>query len=431
MSHLVEDKKSIDSSIPATTPDTEGTHQMGKSQTNDFPDGGLRAWLVAAGAATGFFATLGYTNVFGVFQAYYKFHQLPDSSEGDIAWIGGIQAWMIFAVGAISGPLFDRFGAWLIRPAAILYCFSIMMTSLCTKYWQFMLAQGILTGIANGLIMFPAMAAVPQWFDKKRGAAMGISVAGSSLGAVVFPILLSNLLTKTEVGFGWSVRIAGFLMLPFLAFTALTVRTRLPPRKTQFFLAEPFKKPLYNLLVFAIFCSMVGMFVPLFLIPTFAITRGVNQTLAGYLVAVLNGASIFGRVIPGVLGDKFGRINILIAAALSTGIITFCWPHADSTASIILVTILFGFFSGAIISGGSVAVTLCTDEPKKLGTYLGLGMALASFAALLGPPVSGAIVSSSHDFYKVSYFSGAMTMAGAITGIIAKVYSPKGLLGRT
>jgi MFS family permease len=306
-----------------------------------------------------------------------------------------------------------------------------MMTSICKEFWQFMLAQGIVTGIGNGLVMFPALAAVTQWFNKKRGAAMGITVAGSSIGAIIFPILLSRLLTKTNLGFGWSVRITGFLMLPFLAFASLAVRSRLPPRKTQFFIAEPFKKPLYVLLVVAIFFAMVGMFVPMFLIPTYAITKGMNETLANYLIAVLNGASIFGRVIPGVLGDKFGRINTLIVAALATGVIVFAWPFAESTAAIVVVTVVFGFWSGAIISGGSVAVTICTDDPKKLGTYLGVGMALASFAALLGPPVSGALVDRYASFSQASYFSGSLTLVGSVVAIWAKSFAPKGISGRT
>jgi hypothetical protein len=78
---------------------------------DDFPEGGTQAWLVAAGSAGAFFCTLGYTNVFGIFQAYYMFNQMPEQSADNIAWIGSVQAFLIFAAGAVGGPLFDRFGA--------------------------------------------------------------------------------------------------------------------------------------------------------------------------------------------------------------------------------------------------------------------------------------------------------------------------------
>jgi hypothetical protein len=78
-----------------------------------FPEGGLQAWLVAAGTAAILFCTLGYTNSFGVFQAYYMFHQLKDHSPDEISWIGSLQAFLIFASGAVGGPIFDRYGAWV------------------------------------------------------------------------------------------------------------------------------------------------------------------------------------------------------------------------------------------------------------------------------------------------------------------------------
>jgi hypothetical protein len=75
-----------------------------------------------------------------------------------------------------------------------------MMTSLCEKYWQFMLAQGVLLGVSMGLLQFPSMAAVMQYFDKNIAAALGIAVAGSSIGGVVIPIALSKIVEQHIAG---------------------------------------------------------------------------------------------------------------------------------------------------------------------------------------------------------------------------------------
>ncbi len=115
------DQESHLGSSPLVNNDLEDLAREG-SKSNEFPDGGLRAWLVAVGAATAFFCTLGFTNSFGVFQAYYEFHQMPNEPADNIAWIGGIQAFLIFAVGAFAGPLFDRYGAWVSR-SPFLSCF--------------------------------------------------------------------------------------------------------------------------------------------------------------------------------------------------------------------------------------------------------------------------------------------------------------------
>ena len=192
------------------------------SDIHVYPEGGLQAWLVAAGGACIFFSTLGFANSFGVFEEYYLSHQLKDESADNVAWIGSLAAFLQFAAGAIGGPLFDRYGAWvssststqrkdntqdsnkiqIIRPAAVLYVFAIMMTSLCHKHWQFMLAQGVLMGITMSLIQFPSMAAVTQYFYKKRAAALGAVISGSSIGGVFMPIALSKMLNSTTIGFG-------------------------------------------------------------------------------------------------------------------------------------------------------------------------------------------------------------------------------------
>lgn len=81
------------------------------SDVGPAPDGGLRAWLVAAGAATILFCSLGFANSFGAFEQYYIIHQLQGESPSKIAWIGSLAAFLQFFAGLIGGPLFDRYGA--------------------------------------------------------------------------------------------------------------------------------------------------------------------------------------------------------------------------------------------------------------------------------------------------------------------------------
>ncbi|RFU24586.1 hypothetical protein B7463_g11751, partial [Scytalidium lignicola] len=147
----------------------------------EFPEGGLRAWLVAGGATGVLFCNSGYINAFGVYQDYYLTHQLHDYSSSEVAWIGSIQIFFLFGGSLFGGPLFDRHGEKVIWAPAMTLVFSVMMTSLCDKYYQFMLAQGILGGISMGMTMSPALASAGQYFHRKRGAAMGLAVAGASL----------------------------------------------------------------------------------------------------------------------------------------------------------------------------------------------------------------------------------------------------------
>ncbi|RGP58952.1 riboflavin transporter mch5 [Fusarium sporotrichioides] len=394
------------------------------------PDGGTQAWLVAAGAACIFFSCLGFANSFGVLQEYYMTHQLRGHSADAIAWIGSVSTFIQFAAGALSGPLFDRYGSWVIRPAAVTYVFATMMTSLCTEYWHFMLAQGVLMGSAMAFLQIPAFAAVSQYFDKKRAAAFGIAVSGSSIGGVVFPIALSKMLNDSSLGFGWSIRIMGFVMIPLMSFSCVTVRSRLPSRKTSFFLPAAFKNPLYLLVISSLFFLFIGMFAPLFFIPTYAVSRGVNPTLASYFLAITNAASTFGRIIPGVLADKYGRLNVYSLGGVSTGIVILCMNETKSTAALVVYAAVFGFTSGTIISGVSAAFTFVVKDPRDNGTYMGMGLAVSSLAALIGPPVNGALIDRYGGFFEVSIFSGVMCLFGGWLAVCAKTRTVEGIFGR-
>jgi MFS family permease len=394
------------------------------------PDGGARAWLVVAGSACIFFSCLGFMNTFGVFEQYYLTHQLRGEAPNNVAWIGSLMAFIQFAGGVFSGPLFDRFGAWVVRPGAVIYVFALMMTSICKEYWQFMLAQGVLAGIGMSLLQVPAFAAVSQYFHKKRAAALGIVVSGSSIGGIVFPIAFSKMLNESTLGFGWSVRIMGFVVTPLLAFACVAVAPRVPPRKTQFFLLSVFKNVRFLMLIAAAFCSFIAMYMPLFYIPTYAVARGVDATLASYLLAVVNAASTFGRIIPGILADRFGKLNVFAVGGIVTGVCVLCMNSATSTAGLVVYSLGFGFASGTIISAASAALTVCTDDYRNLGTYLGMGMALSSLATLVGPPVDGVMLDNYHAFIQACIFSGVMGLVGGVLAFMTKVTTPQGLWGR-
>jgi MFS family permease len=160
------------------------------------------------------------------------------------------------------------------------------------------------------------------------------------------------------------------------------------------------------------------------------VLRGMEPTLASYLLAIVNAASTFGRVIPGVLADRFGKLNVFALGGLATGIVTLCMNRAVDTAGLVVYSIAFGFASGTIISGASAAVSICTDDQQALGTYMGMGMAVASMAFLVGPPLDGALLERYHSFLQPTIFSGVFSLAGGVIAILTKATTEKGILGR-
>jgi MFS family permease len=316
-------------------------------------------------------------------------------------------------------------------PAAVVYIFAVMMLSLCKTYWQIMLTQGVLMGAIMGFLQFPAMGAVVQYFDKKRAAALGVAISGSSIGGIIMPIAVSRMLNSTSLGFGWTVRIIGFLMIPFMIYSVVVCKARLPPRTTAFWISSAFRDAKFLCLIFSTFFVFIGMFMPIIFLPTYAVSRGMGPTLAGYLPAILNAASTFGRIIPGILADKYGRLNVYAFGSLVTSVIIFCMDSAKDNAAIIAYAAVFGFTSGTIISGATVSITGCTNDPRNTGTYTGMGLAFGAVGALIGPPIGGAFVSHYGGFFQVTMFSGAMCLFGGCIVLMAKFAAPQGFFSKS
>lgn len=105
------------------------------------------------------------------------------------------------------------------------------MTSLCTTYWQLVLAQGICIGIGNGALLTPMMTVVSTYFGRKLPLAMGIAACGSVVGGLIYTGMARKLLPT--IGFGWALRAIAFIQLGTLVFALLVVRPRQLPAKVQ------------------------------------------------------------------------------------------------------------------------------------------------------------------------------------------------------
>lgn len=158
------------------------------------------------------------------------------------------------------------------------------------------------------------MTAVTSWFHHRRALAFGIMAAGSSIGGVIYPILVSHLVPK--IGFPWTMRVCAFLILFLLIIANLTVRTRVPPRPRPLNLWEfvhPYREITYDLLVAGSFFFFIGNFLPYTYVILQAANAGMSPHLQQYLIPIMNGASFFGRVLPGYVADKIGRYNVMVS----------------------------------------------------------------------------------------------------------------------
>jgi MFS family permease len=148
--------------------------------------------------------------------------------------------------------------------------------------------------------------------------------------------------------------------------------------------------------------------------------HGWSQTLAFYTLAMINGASFFGRLFLPKLADNIGGFNVMIPCAVVTCITAFTINHISSVAGVILFCIVYGFFSGGYISlGASTVRSFCKDE-TDYGVRLGISLFTMSFFILTGTPLDGALLHPLTAMWKPVTFGGCTMLAGCICLIIAR-----------
>ncbi|KAJ7932789.1 major facilitator superfamily domain-containing protein [Mycena leptocephala] len=341
------------------------------------PDGGLTAWMTVAGAWL-VFSTFGYLYAFGVYENFYVLEYLPNYSPSSIAWIGSFQLMMPFALGIVSGKLFDNgyFHAVEIS-GGVIFSFSLFMLSLAKpfQYYQIFLSQGLGMGIGIGLTFVPAVSITAHHFSKRRSLATGVVLSGSSAGATIFPIMLNHLIPK--IGFANAVRASGYIVLGTLVIGNAMMRTRPRPAQAGPDIKSFFNDAAYIWAILGGLLSLAGVYLPVIYMQLFAVQHSVGSSLAFYSIAIMNGSGAFGRVAGTYFADLYGPS---------------IYKFLHNSATLVLVSVFYGIFSGAWLALSISCLASLARNPEEVGARTGIALALGSFGALGSAPIQGALL---------------------------------------
>jgi MFS family permease len=141
------------------------------------------AWMQIASSFLIFFNVLGLINTCGQFQTIYETDILKNEKSSTIAWIGSVQFLICYVVCNFTGPLWDAGRLYLLLGSGtVIMVFGLIMLGLCHEYYQFFLAQAVVTGVGFGFVFMSASGIVPQWFSTRAPFAVGIATTSSSIG---------------------------------------------------------------------------------------------------------------------------------------------------------------------------------------------------------------------------------------------------------
>lgn len=327
----------------------------------------FRGWWIVAVAIVGQSFSLPTTLVytFGVFAkplaAEFK------SSRGSIALAVSMLDLMVTFTAPGAGRLVDRYGARgiiassLLALAACLAGLSLLQPPLWHLYALYALAGAL--AVASAPVTYGRVMA--NWFDRRRGLALGLASTGVGLGAFITPSLAEFLIRKA----GWrgaylglsaaSLLIAAPVVAIFLRGTpqevGLTQDGAAAPAAPQPRLAPPAGMNVSEALRTLKFWQLCAAFFGVGACVNGAVAhlaplltdRGVSPQSAALAASLFGVASIAGRVGNGYLVDRFfaPRVAACLFAGGAAGL-AILWGGGAGYAAF-LAAALLGFALGA------------------------------------------------------------------------------------
>lgn len=322
----------------------------------------------------------------------------------------------------------------------LLQVLGIMLTSLCHNYWQFFLAQGVCCGLANGLMFCAGLSVMSTYFKQWKSVAVGFATCGSVTGGIVYPLMAKYLIP--QLGFPWAMRCMGFVCLATLWLASVLYKTRVPPRVSGPIVEwAAFREWSYNLFLLGMFSSseaikssrinkcqgsfleFCGLYFAFYYAADFALSVGVRPKDSFNMIIIMNAVGILGRLLPNYLADRYvGCLNVFAPITIITGIIIICWMAVDSYSGLMAFIVVYGVFAAGVQALFPASVAALTDDPRKAGTRIGMSFTVVSLGCVVGPPISGALVSAGDGSFRYAQiFCGLVLIFGGLSLGAARV----------
>lgn len=289
----------------------------------------------------------------------------------------------------LIGAVTDKAGAKkVVSLGATLACLTFFMLSRINALWQFYACYSLLGLALSACGLIPANALISNWFERRRGLAIGLAMAGISLGAIFLTSIGGYILNTV----GWRNTylflgaLAGTLVLPYVL---MIVKDR-PEDIGLTILREeggvaaaaevgtepqgwPFSKALRDLSFWLMAAAFFFVFISIGGIlqsqVDFLIENGTSKVLAATTLGLTGGAGGLGKIIFGHMADKTSpKAGMLISLVLQ--ILGIMLLLNNGPVVIWIFAVVYGFSMGAQLA----------LQPLLVGQFYGM----LAFGRLLG-----------------------------------------------
>ena len=308
----------------------------------------------------------------------------------------------------------------VVLAGAALHGHGLVLASGATSLLQFQLTYGLMVGFASGAFVAPMIAAVTGWFEQNRSLA--VSLVGAGMG--VAPMTISPFARWLISTYDWRTAMmtigigAWLLLIP----TALLVR-RAPAAtgtggrpaagaEPKISAVEAFRSPQFIVLALTFFSCCAAHSGPIFHMVSYAIGCGIAPLAAVSIYSLEGLSGLGGRLLLGLLADKYGAKPVLIAGLVVQAFAIASYLMVSRLSEFYTLAVVFGMDYGGVMPLYAVLARESFGQ-RVMGTVFGAMTMVSSIGMAFGPWAGGRIFDAFNSYTWL--YIGASTVAiGAV-----------------
>ncbi|WP_096270249.1 MFS transporter [Paucisalibacillus globulus] len=395
------------------------------------------AWVIVSVIFLAFLAVQGGRLAFGAFMEPWERDLSID--RGITSLISTVSFIIYGITQPIIGRLVDKFGARLILSVSTFLvgtCFFFI--SFVTDVWQLFILYSIVSIGVGGASNVVGTVLVVNWFNKKRGMALGILEAGFGFGQML--IVPGSLLLIHY--FDWRVAILSlglFLMVIVFPIVLLTIRNH-PKDKglfpiggsaTELELGSVSQKENNHKSIWVVFRMRKFWFLMLpFLICGFTTTglmdthlipysshHGHSTAITSTAVSILAAFNIIGILLSGIIVDHWSSRKLLVLLYGTRALSMALLLYSQNSTLLIIFAIIFGLVDFATVAPTQLLATQYF-KAYSIGFIVGCLSLAHQVGSALGAYVPGMVYTLYNSYDIALYVSVVILIGAAIMNVL-------------
>lgn len=181
------------------------------------------------------------------------------------------------------------------------------------------------------------------------------------------------------------------------------------------------KYPPFLIYVISCFILNIGILLPIFFLPDFAVKQGLTSKQASLIISAVGIANVISRVLCGILSDMkwVDRLLLNNVTLIIAGGATVLCPLYDSFEALLIYAAVFGFSIAVFVSLRTIIMIDLLGIERLTNAY-GILTFFQGISGIIGGPIAGALYDGSGNYNYTFYLAGVTIAVAGVMNLPLK-----------